>query len=206
LHCAIKHELRDVQRGVFFEAGANDGLLFSCTAYLERYLGWTGVLVEAVPHKFVECIRNRPRSIVDHCALVGPSFKSDYVELLYANLMSISSTLSDIDPAQHIERGANFLPAVEQRLSGQSFLAPARTVNDVLSKYRVKHVDFMVLDLEGAELEALKGLDFSIRHVDRLLLEVRDLPSADAFLSSRGYERKAQLSGLDYLYRRLDCP
>src|ERR1700720_2205343 len=67
MHEMIKKEFAHLRGGVFFEAGANDGLLFSNTAYLERYCGWKGLLVEAIPHKFVECVRNRPNSIVEHC-------------------------------------------------------------------------------------------------------------------------------------------
>src|SRR5262245_33548785 len=57
LHEAIKREFGHRRGGVFFEAGANNGTLFSNTAYLERYCNWSGLLVEAVPHKFVECVR-----------------------------------------------------------------------------------------------------------------------------------------------------
>lgn len=37
----------DAPRGFFLEAGALDGEFISNTLYLERELGWTGLLVEA---------------------------------------------------------------------------------------------------------------------------------------------------------------
>ena len=66
LHDAIRKEFGQDNHGFFFEAGANDGIVFSNTAYLERYCGWKGLLVEAVPHKFIACLRNRQAAIVEH--------------------------------------------------------------------------------------------------------------------------------------------
>jgi hypothetical protein len=60
----------------------------------------------------------------------------------------------------------------------------------------------MVLDLEGAELEALRGLDFNMCHVDSILIEVRELQPVDEFLTAHGFRREAQFSYHDYFYRR----
>jgi hypothetical protein len=69
MHRKIKQQF-GFRGGFYFEVGANDELEQSNTAYLERYLGWRGILVEPAPHKFVECVRNRTRSKVVHAALV----------------------------------------------------------------------------------------------------------------------------------------
>ena len=203
LHEAIKREFGHRRGGVFFEAGANDGLLFSNTAYLERYCGWRGLLVEAIPHKFVECVRNRPGSIVEHCALVGPDFRDAYVEIRYSNLMSYAPALTNIDhKEQCCVRGSDFLIATERKLSDQLFFAPARTLKYTFSKHQVRHIDLMVLDLEGAELEALKGLDFSACRVENVLIEVRELQVVDKFFADCGFYRHAQFSSCaDFLYR-----
>ena len=202
LHEAIKREVGDRRGGFFFEAGANDGLLFSNTAYLERYCGWTGLLVEAVPHKFVECVWNRPHSIVEHCALVPPDFPERAVEIFYSNLMSYTPSLTDVDGPAQIGAGRPFLLSAEKALSNQRFFAPAMTLSSVLTKHGVDRIDFMVLDLEGAELGALSGLDFQAVHIERVLIEVRDLPAADAFFRERGFARSAHFGDLDYVYAR----
>src|SRR5215831_4591146 len=59
------------RRGFFVEAGANDGLAQSNTLYLERYLGWRGLLVEPIPELARLCRVNRPRAMVEECALVS---------------------------------------------------------------------------------------------------------------------------------------
>ena len=54
--------------GVFFEAGAFDGYRFSNTYFLERFQGWRGVLVEAMPAAADRCRDERPNSKVFNCA------------------------------------------------------------------------------------------------------------------------------------------
>jgi FkbM family methyltransferase len=202
LHDPICHELAPLGGGFFLEAGANDGLLFSNTAYLERYCGWRGILVEAIPHKFVECVRNRPGSIVEHCALVPPGFRADFVEMRYENLMSFAPGIADINTIEQVHYGSRYLLGSERRLSDYRFLAPAMTLASILRKHRVQNVDFMVLDIEGAELDALRGLDFSACRVDRILIEARNVQAVVEFLAARGFEDCRRLTDLDYLFKR----
>ena len=46
--------------GLFVEAGAHDGYTQSNSYYLERFLGWQGLLVEAVPELFEKARSRRP--------------------------------------------------------------------------------------------------------------------------------------------------
>jgi FkbM family methyltransferase len=191
-----------MRSGFFLEAGANDGLLFSNTAYLERYCGWTGILVEAIPHKFVECVRNRPGSIVEHGALVSSGFQADFVEMRYENLMSFAPGIADIDAIEQVHHGGKHLLGSERKLSDCRFLAPAVTLAGILHKHQVRSIDFMVLDLEGAELEALKGLDFSACRVDRILIEARNIQAVAEFLAAHETYACTRLTELDYLFKR----
>lgn len=202
LHHRIKSEFEGVRGGVYFEAGANDGFLHSNTAYLARYEGWTGILVEPVPHKFVQCLSNRPESAVEHCALVPPSYEKEYVRLEFSDLTSFVPDLADADASNRAEAGLEYLMGADRNIMKTTFLTPARTIDQVLEKHQVKQIDFMSLDLEGAELMALRGLTFERYRIDRILVEARDVQSMDDVLCSRGYVRKDQWDSVDYLYVR----
>jgi hypothetical protein len=118
--------------------------------------------------------------------------------------MSYAPALADIDQDKQISHGDEYLLGPERRLSAQLFLAPARTIKEMLSKHHIYHIDFMVLDLEGAEIEALRGMDFHICRVGAILLEAREarhLSALDGFLLAQGYGPHSQLSEHDYLYR-----
>ena len=74
--------------GYFVEAGGHDGYTQSNTYYLERFRGWTGVLVEPMRELADEARRNRPRARVFECALVGHDYEDPYVEMHFGDLFS----------------------------------------------------------------------------------------------------------------------
>lgn len=185
--------------GVFFEVGANDGLTQSNTAYLERYCGWRGILVEAIPHKYVECKKNRPLSQSYHAALVAMDHASPVVSLRYSNLMSVAETVSETDVEAHLETGAAFL-GTESEIGGETFYAPARTVSQIVAASGHKTIDLFSLDVEGAEMDVLAGIDFSLLRPRNFIIEVRDIEQVTAFLHTHGYVMEQKLTHHDYLF------
>jgi len=190
-------ELAPQHGGVFVEAGAHDGYTQSNTYFLERHRGWSGVLVEPVPELRELCARRRARSKVVGCAIVGPQFANDKVEVHFGDLMSTVG-----GDGTHAAGGL----AVAGR-EAYSVEVPARTLSEVLDDAGLRSIDLIVLDLEGGELEAIAGLDLE-RHAPRhLLIETlqRDVQQAalDAALAPR-YELAEALSDFDLLYRRID--
>jgi FkbM family methyltransferase len=74
-------------------------------------------------------------------------------------------------------------------------------LNDLLSKNKVqKIIDFFSLDVEGAELEVLKGIDHSKYKFKFLLVEVRNFNRINNFLKNKKYKLIRKLSKKDYLY------
>ena len=169
--------LLDRDGGVFLEAGAHDGYTQSNTYYLERFRGWSGVLVEAIPELHAKAARRRPRSRVVQCALVGPEEAGGDVTIAFGDLMSKVG-----DHGAHAAGGLR-----NAGRTGYSVEVPARTLADVLDEAGVGALDLMVLDLEGHELAALRGMDFDRHPVAHLVVEMldqeRQRPAFDALLA-----------------------
>lgn len=190
----------DYEGGFFIEAGANDGFTQSNTYLLERTRGWGGLLIEAIPELFEKCRRERRASVVRHYALVAVDYEESTVDIHYANLMS---TISDARKtpealASHIGDGLRV-----QGLEG-SYVAkvPARTLTSILDEVAPDQaIDFFSLDVEGYELNVLRGLDFDRYAPEYLLVEATYFDEVNAHLVGR-YEAVDQLSIHDYLYRR----
>lgn len=74
--------------GIFIEAGANDGIGGTHTLYLERVLGWTGLLVECNP-LVVPLLRSKRRKawIADVC--LSPTGHAGTVSAAFGNLKII---------------------------------------------------------------------------------------------------------------------
>lgn len=193
------------RNGYYIEIGANDGILQSNTLQLELFHGWRGVLIEPVKSTFTKLRRNRNRlrNHLERAACVSFDYKDEFVELIYSGLMTTASQLeSDIDdPQSHAQSGVEFIKPSEKAGALQRILVPACTMTAVLRRARSpQHIDFLSLDVEGAELEVLKGIDFSHYTIDWILVESRNLARISNFLESQGYTIHSQLSGHDYLF------
>jgi hypothetical protein len=106
---------------------------------------------------------------------------------------------SDIEDRRgHADKGTQFLAETEEVYS---FHAPARTLNSILLEAKSpKVIDLLSLDVEGAELEVLKGVDHNEFRFRYILIECRNYSELDQFLTARGYSFVDQLTGHDYLF------
>jgi FkbM family methyltransferase len=196
-------ELLPERAGVFVEAGAHDGFDQSNTYWLERFRGWTGVLIEPVPHLYERARRERRGSQVFNCALVPADHADREVALRYGSLMTVveGAQGSAERDARHVADGLAL--GWEQTYR---FAVPARTLSDVLDEARVGEVDLLSLDVEGYEAPALRGLDLD-RHAPRyILVEVmvdpeRRKAAVEEVLDVR-YQEASRLSPHDVLYER----
>jgi len=190
--------------GFFIELGANDGKTQSNTLYFERYRNWTGIMVEPTPHNFLKCISNRNIATKTFCnACVSFGYKDKYVEIIYSNLMSTPLGLeSDInDPKAHTDLGTKFLDKNEIKFN---FGAIARTLNSIIKESNApKVIDLLSLDVEGAELEVLKGIDFETYSFKYMCIESRSIDMIKSFLEIYNYELIEILSEHDYLFKKI---
>jgi len=188
--------------GYFVELGANDGFTESNTLYLEIKKNWRGVLVEPLPHQFLECCyyRSKPGNHLFCNAAVNNNFKNNYVKMINANLMSVADNLpSDLkDKNNHIKRGTAHLPNNNYNFS---FGSEPKTLTKILDEAEAPRIiDFLSLDVEGAELAVLSGLNFNKYKFKYMLIECRDKNKIKKFLKNFGYELKDNLSHHDYLF------
>jgi len=167
--------------GYFLEVGAYDGIETSNTLTLEQELGWSGILVEANPVLAMACHRNRPNSVTLE-AVVWSSTQD--VEYEYPG--NGDNLLSRIAGLPH---NADYF-AKEFKTRNVYKVRPA-TLAYLLGPGR-HDFDYASIDIEGAELEALKGIDWNVTTFRFLTIEYGDrqdyLNLLIAFLSGKGYQ------------------
>lgn len=191
--------------GVFVEAGGNDGFTQSNTYYLERALGWHGLLVEPIPELADRARDNRPGAKVVQAALTDPAGSGTELTMHYAGLLSIVAGArgGQEEDAQWIATSFVRGPA-----DGYDVTVPGRTLSEVIDEVGLGEIDLLSLDLEGYEPTALQGLDL-VRHGPRwLLVEAHGTDAGgeiEALLGDR-YVHEARFSEFDELYRRADVP
>ncbi len=189
------------QGGYYVELGANNGRLSSNTLYYERHKSWRGILVEPAPNLFLECRKNRSdRNHIVCAACVSFDYPAEFVKILYSDSMSVSLDVdSDIpDPAAHAELGRQFLRGGETVFT---FGALARTLDSILREANAPRViDFLSLDVEGSELDVLKGIDHEEFRFRYMLIECRDVARLQAFLRPLRYELLERFNDHDHLF------
>jgi FkbM family methyltransferase len=159
--------------GWFVEAGAYDGFQQSNSYYFARMKGWHGVLIEPLPQLANRCRQRRKESIVISCVLGAPEDAGSTVRLRHAGLMTmVCGALAD-ETTEHARAAAGLigqgLPPLEQFVE-----APVRTLTDVLAESDTpKNFDLLSLDVEGAEVAALRGLDLQRFRPLAICVEVR---------------------------------
>ena len=188
------------EKGYFLEIGANDGVSQSNSKDLEL-AGWSGTLVEPHPGNFRRLHKTRSRQSNLVCAACVPfGFSSDFLELTYLDLMTFSKGLnSDLESFdEHINAGSQNFRAEQP---GKVFKAVAKNLESVLEDVNAPSViDFFSLDVEGAELAVLQGVDHAKYRFKVLIVESRDLARLSSNLEAWGYEYFGQLSGIDHLF------
>ena len=159
--------------GVFVEVGANDPVAGSQTWLLEQN-GWRGVLVEPQSAHCEKLRQHRRHSQVFQVACSRPEMEGETDLLLAAE--DGSSTLQK----QRDTHGTHFIGTERVKVT---------TLDKVLTAAGVTKIDFLSLDVEGHEIEVMRGLDFKKFQPALILIEdgVRDL-SKHRFLKSCGYK------------------
>jgi FkbM family methyltransferase len=182
------------RNGFFVELGANDGVNQSNTLYFERYKNWKGLLIEPYLPNYLKCIKNRSKKNYIFCnACVSFNYKKTFVKLLYNNLITIPVGVETDLKAQDYMGNKHDHPFV--------FGAQAITLNKILLKSNApKNIDLLSLDVEGAEMEVLKGINHNIFRFKFICVEARNIKKLKKYLNSFNYELKEKLSSGDYLF------
>ena len=132
--------------GVFVDIGASDGVTFSNTYFLEK-IGWTGLVVEPIPLIYDQLVKNRTCITIPGCVSATPGKET------FRLAQMLSGIVSEYDP-KHLLRIKNECGECED-ISVESY-----NINDLLKTYSISYIDYLSIDVEGAELTILKSFDF----------------------------------------------
>lgn len=162
--------------GYFVEVGAGDGRTHSNTFVLERDFGWTGLLIEPNPG-FADAIRKyRSSELLTSCADAEVGDKP-FLTLGYMGGLVGEDT--DHAPSRR--------PAILRRHAEKIHTLPCKPLADMLEEAGAPAViDFLSMDVEGAEYRILKSFPFD-RFTFRAITIERPTRELHALLVEAGY-------------------
>ncbi|XP_078041832.1 uncharacterized protein LOC144472523 isoform X2 [Augochlora pura] len=178
----IRKILKDKTNGFFVECGAYDGETRSNTLFLERNLGWVGLLVEADPLNFSKMLsKNRKAYLTPTCLAVKP-------------YPSVSSFLMAKNVGRLHEPNASdsHLPnSPDVAYSGVHLSVQCIPFIDHMMALNVTTVNYFSLDIEGNELQVLKTIPFENINIETLSVEFSHVASGKNelinFMKTKGY-------------------
>ena len=167
------NRILDFNDGFYIECGSYDGVDQSNTLILERNKNWKGILIEASESSLERCKNNRSdKNIFVNCILSSSEnedkiLKGDFCE---------PDLMSSINGER---RGVN----------GECEVI-SKTITSVLKENDISEVDFFSLDVEGHELEVLKGLDFKYCSPKWIVIEIytKDKDKIFDLMKSKNYK------------------
>lgn len=177
--------------GVFLEVGAHHPTKISQTYLLETQ-GWKGVLIEPQPRLAALLRDNRPGSVVFEFAVVGPGKTGD----AYLVIPACSEAAAYI----------TFEKPVALPVPARVELVKTSTIDSLLRRSGFDRVDLLSIDIEGLELEALRGFSFEKYH-PRLVLIEDHLETLDKHrLLVANHYRLVDRTGYNHWYVPLNHP
>ena len=161
--------------GSFLELGALDGVRFSNTKFLEDNMGFNkGVLIEPEPDAFKSLVKNRP-----NCQCFNTAIHSSLEEVIFLKCKESAVGC--------IENNASDRFKNKWHKNSQKVTLPATTLTSILKQSDLQYIDFFSLDVEGAEYECLKSMNWEIP-VGLLCIEMnKDIQDIESLLHRNGF-------------------
>ena len=165
----IRDYFGDRKGGVFLDVGCSEPRKGSTTYYLENDLGWTGIGIDAAPWLAGGWAKYRPDS----------KFAS------YA--------VTDVDNEQ-VTFHIGVVRALDEEMlepfggKMREIEVTTMTLDTILEQNGVEKIDFLSMDIEGAEPAALEGFDIERYRPDLACIEAVKGDEVTEYFLSHGYE------------------
>ena len=175
------------RNGFFLDIGAHDGVAISNTYILENRYDWRGICIEANPDTFEVLRKNRRCQCVNACLDQAEGTAAFAKRGVYGGIIS-----SETDNKPDSPEGDVIV------------VVPTTTLSNLLGKLSApKKIDYLSIDIEGAEERVLKGFPFSDYQISCITVE-RPSQALRTIFEANGFTLIKEIPGLDCFYLHKD--
>jgi len=188
-----------MKNGVFVDVGAYDGVTWSNSLALEKYLDWKGICIEPIPEVFESLTKTRSVKCVQS-AITDYDGEVEFVHVEgYAEMLSgITQTMN----TSHIER----IESEIRNHGGRKEVLKLRAekLQTVLDREEIDRIDYMSIDVECGELAVLKGINWDKTSIKLVSCEINQYTDGSAifeFLKNLGYNHLGRVCGDEFFLK-----
>lgn len=185
---AIRQYFNNKSNGICVEVGSNDPTCIGSQSWhFENKLNWKCILIEPNPNLAGKTRNVRPNAIFHECACVS---NENIGEMLLH--IPLSNQGQELSGHASLEKNAD----EHNYKIHASIKVKTDTLTNILNTDGIETIDLLSIDVEGTELEVLKGLDFDKYSPRLILLEDKHLYlNKHLYLKKKGYVLVKRLNG-----------
>lgn len=155
------------KEGVFVDVGAHDGVTINNTLFFEKKHGWTGINVEPIKSVYDKLNTNRPNCTNLNCAISEQEGELNFI--CNEGYTEMLSGLENHYDQRHHQRNENEI----RQMGGvkKVIKVPTKRLETVFEDNNIKHVNYLSIDVEGAEYSVIKSINFNKVFIDVIEFE-----------------------------------
>jgi FkbM family methyltransferase len=155
------------KNGFYVDVGAYDGIRINNTLYFEKYNNWRGINIEANKKLFDKLVINRPNDINLNYAVCNNDGETEF--LCNSGATELISGIKDTFDERHLHR----LQFENMQYGGTTELIKVKTkkLETIFDEYNVQIINYLSIDVEGAEFEVIKSINFDKVFIDIIAFE-----------------------------------
>jgi FkbM family methyltransferase len=150
------------KNGFYVDVGAHDGVSINNTLYFEKNNNWTGINIEPIKTVFDRLVSNRPNNINLNCAVCNNDGETEF--LCNVGYTEMISGIKDNFDIRHLMR----LEFENKHYGSTTELIKVNTkkLETIFDENNVSHINYLSIDVEGAEFDVIKSINFDKVFID----------------------------------------
>jgi FkbM family methyltransferase len=150
------------KNGFYVDVGAHDGVTINNTLYFEKNNNWTGINIEPIKKVFDRLVDNRPNNINLNCAVCNNDGETDF--LCNTGYTEMISGIKNTFDARHMKRLQN--ENMQMGSTTEVIKVNTKKLETILDENNISHINYLSIDVEGAEFEVIKSINFDKVFID----------------------------------------
>jgi FkbM family methyltransferase len=150
------------KNGFYVDVGAHDGISLNNTLYFEKNNNWRGINIEPIKKVFEKLVLNRPNNINLNCAICNNDGETEF--LCNTGYTEMLSGIKDNFDKRHLMRLQS--ENIESKSTTEIIKVQTKKLETILHENNISHVNYLSIDVEGAEFEVIKSINFDKVFID----------------------------------------